>query len=179
MPITVARKLQALCKIREHDDLEIQVFAVCLTRDQVAEFGLPESPLKPGEKRSAAWKAAMGYEQVELDALAALRPELLEEIARKALEPFFDFGLADRVEEAKEDYERQADEALAAYPALSAVNARVAEVARTYNRVVEYVNRVLIDASDELQPTINEVELPEIPEPEVSEDPPTDPLLRY
>lgn len=177
MPITVARKLQALRTIRHHEHLEIQVFPVCLAKAQVAEFGLPESPLKPGESRAEAWKAAMGYEQVEIDALCALRPELLEEIAQTWVRPFFDFSLGGRVQEAIDEYEERANAALESYPQLGAVNGIVAETAGTYNTVIEYYNRTLSDASAQLQGALDGISVPDIPEPEVEDDPPTEPLF--
>jgi hypothetical protein len=64
-----------------YPDLEVQVHQVALTREQVREFGLPSTPLKEKERRAAAWRAKWGHDQTEIDALAALRPDLLEQIA--------------------------------------------------------------------------------------------------
>lgn len=41
---------------------------------------MPYTPLKPGEKRAAAWKQAKGVDQTEIDALATLQPDRLREI---------------------------------------------------------------------------------------------------
>jgi hypothetical protein len=89
MPISVARKLQAHI-VREFHDLDVQVIRVGLTREQVKEYDLPDSPIKPGETRAQAWRARWGREQVEIDALAALRPEVLARIAAAAVAPYFD-----------------------------------------------------------------------------------------
>ena len=78
MPIGVARKFQAHRDLR-YPDLEVQVHHVALTREQVREFNLPSTPLKEKERRAAAWRAKWGHDQTEIDALAALRPDLLEE----------------------------------------------------------------------------------------------------
>ena len=43
----------------------------------------------------------MGVEQTEIDALAALRPELLEQLVRQAINPFFDTSLDGRVRAAR------------------------------------------------------------------------------
>ncbi|HYK35308.1 hypothetical protein [Alloacidobacterium sp.] len=89
MPISVARKLQAhIC--REFHRLDVRLIRVALTVEQVIEFHLPDSPIKPGEKRARAWRERWGREQVEIDALAALRPDLLDQIARAAVAPYFD-----------------------------------------------------------------------------------------
>jgi hypothetical protein len=101
MPISVARKLQAhIC--REFRDLDVRVIRVALTADQVTEFDLPDSPIKLGEKRARAWREKWGREQVEIDALAALRPEVLDQIARRAVAPYFDFTFERRYTEAVE-----------------------------------------------------------------------------
>ncbi len=89
MPVSVARKLQAH-RHREFPDLDVRVIRVALTYEQVVAFNLPDSPIKPGEKRARQWRARWGREQVEVDALAALRPDILDQIARAAVAPYFD-----------------------------------------------------------------------------------------
>ena len=65
--------------------------------DQVRAYGLPSTPLKDTERRADRWVELMGVEQTEIDALAALRPDLLQQIAVDAISPFFDATLARRV----------------------------------------------------------------------------------
>ena len=96
MPISLSRKLQALKAVQFHD-MEFEVHRVGLTPDQVREYGLPSTPLKATEKRAYKWQEAMEVEQTEIDALAALRPELLNEIASQAASEFFDPDLDQRV----------------------------------------------------------------------------------
>ncbi len=100
MPVSIARKLQAFKALR-FDGLDFMVLRAALTPDQVGAYGLPSSPLKETERRGDAWRAAMGIEQTEIDALASLQPRLLRRIAREALAPFFDASLARRVMEAR------------------------------------------------------------------------------
>jgi hypothetical protein len=45
----------------------------------------------------------MQHEQTEIDALAALRPEVLRDIALEAIEPFYDPTLAERTQEAERE----------------------------------------------------------------------------
>jgi hypothetical protein len=96
MPISVARKLQAF-KALAFNDIEFEVRRVALTPDQVREYGLPSTPLKDTEKRADRWQRETGVEQTEIDALAALRPDLLRRIANDAVRPFFDATLDHRV----------------------------------------------------------------------------------
>jgi len=107
MPISVARKLQAHIH-REFHDLDVRLIRVALTVEQVIEFDLPDSPIKPGEKRAKAWLRKWGRQQVEIDALAALRPDVLDQIARNAVAHYFD-----------PTYEERFDEAMAMPPDLS------------------------------------------------------------
>lgn len=96
MPVSVARKLQALAVLLPGmPDFEVR--RVALTPDQVRAYGLPSTPLKDTERRGDRWRAAMGVEQTEIDALASLQPDLLRRIARDALAPFFDPSLDHRV----------------------------------------------------------------------------------
>jgi hypothetical protein len=107
MPIEVGRKLQAFKALR-FPDLDFAVHRVALTPDQVRQYGLPSTPLKPEEKRADRWREAMGVEQTEIDALASLQPELLKEIARDAIAPFWDTTLQSRVTLAKIRWEQAA-----------------------------------------------------------------------
>ena len=74
---------------------------MALTPDQVREYGLPSTPLKDTERRADKWTAATGVEQTEIDALAALQPDLLRQIADDAIAPFYDDTLDDRVRQAE------------------------------------------------------------------------------
>jgi hypothetical protein len=107
MAISIGRKLQAL-RILEFPQLKYQVRRVALTPDQVREYRLPSTPLKETEKRADKWREKMRVEQTEIDALAALRPDLLDRIARDAMAPFFDPTLEERLEAAQQEWLRGA-----------------------------------------------------------------------
>jgi hypothetical protein len=106
MPTAIGRKLQALRDLM-FPELEFTVVHAALGPDQVAD--LPSSPLKDGESRAAKWKELYGHEQTEIDALATLQPRRLEQIARDAVAPYFDAGLAERVRAAHADWQEIAD----------------------------------------------------------------------
>jgi hypothetical protein len=116
MPISVSRKLQAL-KLLEFPKLSIEVHHVALTLEQVVALDLPSTPLKETERRADRWREVMGREQTEIDALAALRPEVLLQIVRDAVAPFRDATLERRAAVARAEWTRQAEEALRAHPA--------------------------------------------------------------
>jgi hypothetical protein len=115
MPISVSRKLQAL-KLLEFPDLSIEVHHVALTLEQVVALDLPSTPLKDTERRGDLWREVMGREQTEIDALAALRSEILLQIARDAIAPFRDATLERRAAEAHFEWTRQAEDALRDHP---------------------------------------------------------------
>jgi hypothetical protein len=116
MPVSVARKLHALRDLK-FSSLPIQVIPVALTLEQVETLGLPSTPLKETEQRADKWRAVMGHEQTEIDALAALQPDVLRGIVRAALEPFFDFSLDRRLHEASAASHTEAQERLVEHPA--------------------------------------------------------------
>jgi hypothetical protein len=95
MPIAVARKFQALRDLH-YPNLNVQVHRVALTAPQCIEYDLPSTPLKPSDLRRTRWLEKTGREQTEIDALAALRPDILGQIGRAALAPFYDPTLAQR-----------------------------------------------------------------------------------
>lgn len=107
MPVSLARKLQAL-KVLHFSELQFQVHRVGLTPEQVQRHGLPSTPLKDTERRADKWRAAMGVQQTEIDALAALQPELLRQVAHDALDPYFDHTLAHRVWLARSEWQHRA-----------------------------------------------------------------------
>lgn len=111
MPVSLTRKLQALQAI-EFPELEFRPYRVGLIPDQVREYGLPSTPLKDTEKRADKWTAAMGVRQTEIDALAALQPDLLRRIADDAIAPFYDRSLDRRVAEARRQWLADAQQAV-------------------------------------------------------------------
>jgi hypothetical protein len=111
MGISVSRKLQAL-KILLPKMPDFEVHRVALTPAQVREYGLPSTPLKATEKRADPWRAAMGVDQTEIDALTSLRPDLLRQAAEDAIASFYDRTLAARVSAARRQWLSQAQEAV-------------------------------------------------------------------
>lgn len=116
MPISVARKLQALHDLH-HPDLHIELHAVALNIEQVRAHDLPSTPLKATELRGDRWREVWGVEQTEIDALEALRPGALRRIALDAVRPFYDETLAQRERDARYEWEQAAEEALRDHPA--------------------------------------------------------------
>jgi hypothetical protein len=96
MGISVSRKLQAFRYLLPKMP-DFEVHRVALTPVQVREYGLPSTPLKETEKRANPWRAAIGIEQTEIDALASLRPDLLRQAAGDAIGLFYDRTLDERV----------------------------------------------------------------------------------
>lgn len=164
MPISAARKLQAF-KATLYPELEFEVRRVALTPDQVRDYDLPSTPLKATERRADRWVNQMGVEQTEIDALAALRPELLTEIAEIAIGSFFDDGLEARTRDVAYEWEQRAQAALdsAIDPAL---------LARLQGEADEKLQtlRVEIDAiNDQLRIDATGLDLPDLPDLPVAE----------
>jgi hypothetical protein len=165
MPISIGRKLQAFQAL-EFPDLEFQVHRVALTPDQVREHGLPSTPLKDTERRADRWMAAMAVQQTEIDALAALNPRLLRKIVRRALDPFFDSTLEERVAEAREAWfeeaQRMVDDQLDAGQ-LAEIREQASGKLSDLREEIEAVNEALRVSVPDV------IEFPEIviPEPEL------------
>jgi F0F1-type ATP synthase membrane subunit b/b' len=112
MSVSIGRKLQGY-KHKKFPDLEFQVVPVMLTAEQVAQYDLPETPLKAKEKRASRWRERFGREQTEIDALAALRPEVFEEILSEAIKPYWDSTIDRRRTAAKTEWYRAASRVIA------------------------------------------------------------------
>lgn len=164
MSISIGRKLQAF-RAGLFPELKFEVRRVALDPDQVREYGLPSTPLKAKELRAGPWRAATGVQQTEIDSLAALRPKLLERIARDALAPFYDTTLDRRVADARQDYLDRAQTVLEAEidsTDLAALRIEAAEKLETLREQIDALNEAM-----HLQTP--DIELPEIavPPPEV------------
>jgi len=173
MPISVARKLQAhIC--RQFHDLDVRVIRVALTLEHVIEFELPDSPMKSGEKRKDAWFKRWGRNQVEIDALAALRPEVLDQIARNAVAPYFDWTFESRYAEAMEMPEEHLDWFLD-QPVYRKAKAFVGKVYKLAVREMAALNAAISSAVDAMRHVV-ENEAPDLSDvvvaPEFGDDEP-------
>ena len=113
MPISIGRKLQAL-RALEFPDLRAEVVPVSLTLEQVIAERLPTTFVKPKEKRRDRWDQAFGPAlraaglatvgepaQVEIDALAAIRPDVLRRITYEKIALYRDETISERVRAAE------------------------------------------------------------------------------
>lgn len=164
MPISIGRKLQAF-RASLFPELEFEVHRVALTPDHVREHGLPSPPLKETERRADKWIAAKGVQQTEIDALAALQPELLDQIARQAISPFFDASLEQRVREARNDWIAEAQARLDEQLDQEELDRIQTEASERLEQLRDEIDAL----NDALHVDIGDVDLPEavIPEPEV------------
>jgi hypothetical protein len=137
MPLSVGRKLQAFRQLL--GAFEFELHRVALTPDQVREYGLPSTPLKDTERRAGKWQQAMHVEQTEIDALASLRPDLLRQVARDAIAPFFDRTLSERVFDAKSTWLEDAQKAVDRAASDEVMEAIRADAARKLDAMREQV----------------------------------------
>jgi hypothetical protein len=101
MPVAMSRKVEYFVNTLGLD-VDIRVFPVVLTLDQVREYGLPRTPIKETERRRAGFEGRYGEGAVELDALEALYPGVLADILRGYMESYSDRTLAYRVSQVEE-----------------------------------------------------------------------------
>lgn len=174
MSISVSRKLQAL-RVLEFGGLDFQVHRVALTPEHVREYGLPSTPLKGTELRAPEWTRAMGVQQTEIDALAALQPDLLAQMARDAIAPFVDDTLARRVREAAGEWRAAAQQAIDAQGGeqLDRLRADAAErLAEMRERIQAILDEVHVDAD-----MFDLPDIPALPTAEVDWSDQPEPLL--
>src|SRR5712692_2516031 len=98
MPVSVSRKVEYF--VRSFGlDLDVRVFPVVLTAEQVHSYGLPRTPIKDTERRRIGFEERYGEGAVELDALEALYPGTLADILSGYIEQYYDSSLSERVNE--------------------------------------------------------------------------------
>ena len=167
MAVSVAWKL-TLAKILDCPDLDFQVYPAALTVEQVrdapASWGieLPSSPLKPEEKRADRWREAFGIEQTEIDAIATLHPDLLTQVARDAIRPWFDVGLERRMREVRQAWEKEANRVL-----VDQVGAdQLAQLRREAEEKIEQLHELREEVEEAMYvDDLDGVELPPPPDP--------------
>lgn len=95
---------------------DIKLFWTALTYEQVMEFDLPES-FERGKKKAQNTKVKnfeKKYDRgaTELDALASLHPQALEDILKTALEPYYDRELEESRLEAQKSLQEDVEKAV-------------------------------------------------------------------
>jgi hypothetical protein len=160
MFISIARKLQAIQDLL-FPELRWEIVPVALLPEHKDRYGLPEEPIKKGDKRAAAWKAAFGVEQTEIDALTT--PEMTErgilrQLIDDAFATYIDTTLQRRVTQAEARWNRDAR---------AAVNDQVdaAEIERLREEVEDIRGRISA-VNDDLSTAVEAVDLPEIDVPQ-------------
>ena len=92
MPVAVSRKLEYFIR-RSWLELDVRVFPVVLTLDQVQYYQLPRTPIKETERRRLGFELRHGEGAVELDALEALYPGELTSVLSQYIEEYYDASL--------------------------------------------------------------------------------------
>jgi len=103
MPVAVARKVEYFVRTFGLN-LDIRIFPVVLTLEQVQYYRLPRTPIKESERRRGGFEARHGEGAVELDALEALYPGQLREILARYMGVYYDVTLDERVAEQKQAF---------------------------------------------------------------------------
>ncbi len=96
MPVAVSRKMEYFIHTLGLD-VDVRLFPVVLTAEQVRYYQLPRTPIKETERRRLGFEERHGEGAVELDALEALYPGTLSEVLREYIENYYDSDLAERV----------------------------------------------------------------------------------
>jgi hypothetical protein len=162
MILSVTRKLQAL-KVLLPGMPDFETRRAALTPAQVGEYGLPSTPLKEAERRADKWRQAMGVQQTEVDAFTA-QPGLLRQIAREALDGFFDRTLARRVAAYRREWLDRAQEMIAASFDLD----RLAEIRRDAEVQLGGMREQIRELNDALRIDVDPDDLPPIHLPEAA-----------
>ncbi len=105
MPVAVSRKIEYFVRTLGLD-VDVRLFPVVLTAQQVKYYQLPRTPIKETERRREFFEDRHGQGAVELDALEALYPGELESILGQYIEHYYDTTLLDRVEAARAEVEQ-------------------------------------------------------------------------
>jgi hypothetical protein len=105
MPVAVARQVQYWREALEIEQ-EVSLEPIALTHEQAVTYQLPRIPIKDTDRRAGQWEIRYGEGVTELDALEALHPGRLAEIAWHAMRPHLDPDLRSRLILAQREAQR-------------------------------------------------------------------------
>jgi len=105
MPVSVSRKVEYFVRTL-HLSVDVRVFPVILTAEQVHAYQLPRTPIKETERRRGGFEDRYGEGAVELDALEALYPGELQRVLSQCIEYYFDPTLEQRTNDMQAVLER-------------------------------------------------------------------------
>ena len=148
MPVAVSRKIEYFVRTLGLD-LDVRVFPVVLTLDQVQHYGLPRTPIKETERRRVGFESRHGEGAVELDALEALYPGELQAVLSRYIECYYDSSLSERVAESQARL--QEDLSFAWREVLAPYAAEVEELQSIYEQLQEELTGRLAGYSQRMQ----------------------------
>ncbi len=105
MPVSVSRKVEYFVRTLGLA-VDVRVFPVILTAEQVQHYQLPRTPIKETERRRGGFEDRYGEGAVELDALEALYPGELQAVLSQCIECYFDPTLPQRTKDMQARLER-------------------------------------------------------------------------
>ena len=100
MPVSVSRKVEYFVRTLGLE-VDVRVFPVILTVEQVQAYQLPRTPIKDTERRRVGFEDRYGEGAVELDALEALYPGELQAVLEQCIQCYYDTSLPARVRHAE------------------------------------------------------------------------------
>ncbi len=86
MPVAISRKIEYM----KQEGMDIELMPLLLDEIQCAEYKLPRTPIKKGEKRAKSFESAYGAGATELDALEANHPGELAKLLTAAIGQYRD-----------------------------------------------------------------------------------------
>jgi hypothetical protein len=187
MPVAVARQIQFWLEEKQID-VDVVVDTAVLTEEQCVYYKLPRTPIKETDRRKDKFEERRGEGATEVDALEALHPGELERIILEHAKPYRDPGLQSRLSRTRLQVQRQLDEAWSAaggdelaeqmdelIEQANEITERQAERIRAIMAETEELLQPLVEAAEDLDRQAREissdieVELPERPQPEMSD----------
>ncbi|HEV2581245.1 MAG TPA: hypothetical protein VGT44_10385 [Ktedonobacteraceae bacterium] len=178
MPVAVSRKIEYFVRTFGLD-LDVRLFPVVLTQEQVASYQLPRTPIKDTERRRVGFEDRYGQGAVELDALEALYPGELQQVLSAYMNPYYDYALDARVGEVaqqlEEDLEALRQQVIARYTGnIQAVQAEYAQLKADFSGRMERYSQQLKGLwqamRQELDLSIPDLSSYAVPEPVIAEE---------
>lgn len=154
MPISVARKIEFFQKLPEFSDMDIRLEPIVLKLETVERYRLPRIPVKDSDLRKGNWVRDYGAGAVELDALEALHPGVLEAMVSEAIDQYRDWNLPHEAEQTK----RRLQDRLDQIKASNLADLGWTELQDDYDEVLERFEAISDELDDLVAPFTTDLE---------------------
>ncbi len=129
---------------KNRPEMDVAVRDLLLSKEQCIKYKLPRTPIEKNNNYKRGFEEKYGEGATELDALEALYPGEFEKIVTEAIEPYYDYGLNDNINEFTWKERKRFNEVTEAArkEVIDKNSEQVTPLIEQYNELVDKINTI-------------------------------------